>query len=116
MIAHPGHAYLSTACYHEQTDDDPSLHEACRLTCKFCDCSCSCPRHRSDARRAEPDGTWVGQARSIARELLELTLNAQPTPSGLLRRIEEDPALFWLRGEEQPPGTWRPSGKPAPGS
>jgi hypothetical protein len=37
------HIYLSTACLHE--DEDPDLHERCRLTCKFCQAPCCCPKH-----------------------------------------------------------------------
>ena len=36
------HSYISTACYHFQ-------HEACRLTCKFCDSRCECPCHEAEA-------------------------------------------------------------------
>jgi len=47
----------------------------------------------------------VDQARSTARELLAyITLSRGGTPE-LMRKIETDPNLFWLRGEEKPPGT-----------
>jgi hypothetical protein len=106
----PGHqhAYLSTACYHELADRDPSLHDACRSTCKFCDASCSCPAHRKGEQLTAPDGGWVGQARSIAKEIYAHVLTYGILPPELVRRVSDDPALFWLRGEEQSPGTWRP--------
>jgi hypothetical protein len=44
----------------------------------------------------------------MARELYEHAVNAGALPLDLVRRIEFDPALFWLRGEEQPPGSWQP--------
>ena len=105
MTAHHGHAYLSTACYHEQAEGDPQLHDACRSTCKSCDTPCSYPRHRSGEQLAGPEGGWVGQARSIARELYEHVLTYSILPPDLVRRVSDDPALFWLRGGEQPPGT-----------
>jgi hypothetical protein len=95
------HEYVSTAYAHD-------LCGSCRQTCKFCDAPCLCACHREgDAERPQP---WVDQARSIARELLRVTLNSRPTPPDLLYRIETDPDLFWLRGEEQPPGEWREPG------
>jgi hypothetical protein len=94
------HLYLSTACLHEA--GDPALHEACRQTCKFCGAPCSCPRHPGGAQEVT---SWVDQARGIARELLQASLNG-PIPPELLHKIADDPALFWLRGEETPPGTW----------
>jgi hypothetical protein len=36
--ADPAHAYISTACLHEE-------HEKCRLTCKFCEAPCGCLHH-----------------------------------------------------------------------
>ena len=54
---------------------------------------------------------WVDQARGIARELLRYGLRKnEAVPWELLDRIDSDPALFWLRGEAQPPGVWRPEG------
>lgn len=54
--------------------------------------------------------TWIDQARRVARELWAWAQlpPGHPMPPDLLARIEHDPALFWLRGEEQPPGAWRP--------
>lgn len=38
----------------------------------------------------------------------ELHRAAEPyLPAELRKRIAEDPALFWLRGEVQPDGTWQ---------
>ncbi len=91
--------YISTACWH-------GLHDQCRNTCKYCSRSCACSHHPGVAQGTV---SWVDQARDIARELLE---SAQPgsllsmSPE-LLSRIKSDPALFWLRGEEQPPGEWQ---------
>lgn len=94
-------AYISTACLHGLCDKKG----ACRQTCKFCDESCACPCHSgSAAPLPEP---WVDQARNIARELLRYGLSAsEAVPPELLHRINDDPALFWLRGEEAPPGEW----------
>jgi len=92
------HAYVSTACFHGECG-------ACRDTCKYCDGPCSHGCHPASARGLpEP---WVDQARGIARELLRHALSASPAPPELVRRIEGDPALFWLRGEAKPPGQWR---------
>lgn len=49
---------------------------------------------------------WVDQARAIARELLAV-LPMRNLPLDLMARVGDDPDLFWLRGEEVPPGTWR---------
>lgn len=38
-----GHAYLSTACYHQ-------LHEQCRKECKFCPAKCCCKCHEEVPR------------------------------------------------------------------
>lgn len=99
------HAYLSTACHHEQADDDPALHGSCRATCKYCDARCSCRRH-PDADDA-PAVSWVDQAREIAGQLLA-AIRPEDVPPELAERIRSDPALFWLRGEVQPPGQWTP--------
>jgi hypothetical protein len=102
------HPYLSTACYHEAAGGDPGWHAECRATCKFCDAPCSCPAHHAGEEAVSP-GSWVGQAREIARELLRHALSSAAAPPELIRQVEEDPALFWLRGEEQEPGRWRPA-------
>lgn len=105
------HDYLSTACYHEGlAGGDPGLHAACRRTCKFCDASCSCPRHSPGEPAAQVAASWVGQARGIARELLALLEEADAVPYKLHEQLGEDPALFWLRGEEKPPGEWKGPG------
>jgi hypothetical protein len=95
----PGqHEYISTACQHGECG-------SCRRTCKYCDASCRCPLpdcHHGGSTQERP-AAWVDQARGIARQLLAdggVSLE-------LARRIEQDPALFWLRGEEVPQGTWR---------
>lgn len=54
--------------------------------------------------------SWVDQARDIARQLYEDAINAGALPVEKLQQIESDPALFWLRGEEQPHGIWQPAG------
>jgi hypothetical protein len=101
------HGYLSTACFHRLCDKKG----ACRQTCKFCDAPCACPCHRGPAQ-ALPE-PWVDQARNIARELLRYGLStSEAVPPELLRRINDDPALFWLRGEEAPPGEWRAGQQP----
>jgi hypothetical protein len=96
--AQTGHSYVSTACFHTQ-------HGACRNTCKFCGTSCSCSCHPDGAQSVM---SWVDQARDVARELL-LALRDVPgqIPIELLDRVLHDRNLFWLRGEEQPPGIWR---------
>lgn len=97
--APPPHDYVSTACFHDE-------HGACRKTCKYCDASCSC-RDCDHAVAADLPAPWVDQARDIARELLRYGLSgSEAVPPELLRRIESDPALFWLRGEAAPPGEW----------
>ena len=40
------HFYISTACLHEVNDQ--SLHDQCRLFCKFCHAPCRCRRHAED--------------------------------------------------------------------
>ena len=105
------HEYLSTACWHELNDDRPELHASCRQSCKFGDESCRCPNHpENDDRPAPP--AWVDQAREVARRLLDAVQITEEGLGGtdpeLRRRIRTDPDLFWLRGEEQPPGEWRP--------
>lgn len=102
------HRYTSTACYHEQAaGGDPALHDACRRTCKFCDAPCACPEHHAGETAAQVSGAWVDQARDMARELLGLLRQAGGATYGLEAMIAEDPALFWLRGQEKPPGEWR---------
>lgn len=93
------HEYTSTACLHDQCG-------SCRNTCKFCDAPCRHPCHPASGETPVP---WVDQARDIARELLRDGLHNGPIDPALLRRIEADPALFWLRGEVVPDGTWRPA-------
>jgi hypothetical protein len=48
-----GHFYLSTACLHAV--NDPSLHEYCRLRCKFCDAPCQCRCHGENRPTPSPD-------------------------------------------------------------
>jgi hypothetical protein len=106
------HAYVSTACYHDQCTQ-------CRNTCKFCNAPCRCEHHAEDL--VEAPVSWLDQARQLAIELFRYAervpvLHEQDWPgiSELLTRAETDPALFWLRGEEQPPGVWHPEGGDAP--
>lgn len=92
------HEYISTACLH-------GLCGSCRNTCKYCGTSC---QHDCHPATGTEQVSPVDQARGIARELLEAArpgalLGIGP---GLWRRIQADPDLFWLRGEEVPPGTW----------
>lgn len=85
--------------------------EQCRATCKFCDAPCEHGCH-TGAPAGELPPAWVDQARDVARELLaaieESRIMDVRVPPELARRIEVDPALFWLRGEERAPGTWTP--------
>lgn len=99
------HHYLSTACMHEGESQDEDLHLACRKTCKFCDAPCECPRHRVGEPAAQVSAAWVDQARDMARELLSYGHPGHDClPTELLERIRSDPDLFWLRGQETPPG------------
>jgi hypothetical protein len=94
----PAHEYVSTACYHGECG-------SCRNTCKFCDAPCGHECHPGDAARAFTP--WVDQARDMARMLLmEVRAAEGPWTPQLAERIATDPGLFWLRGEEAPPGTW----------
>lgn len=95
------HHYVSTACLHGLCDG------RCRATCKFCDAPCEhdCHPQRGDAVLPVP---WVDQARDLTREMFA-AVQAAPgdvLPDELRQRIAADPDLFWLRGEEQPPGQW----------
>lgn len=103
------HEYTSTACLHGQCG-------SCRRTCKFCDASCACTlagcTHRDGSSLPVP---WVDQARGIARELLDaIGSDTARMPRDLVARIRNDPALFWLRGEEQPPGIREAGGHAGP--
>lgn len=106
------HHYLSTACWHELNEGKPHLHASCRASCKFAEGEpeyCTCPNHpENDGRPAQQ--SWVDQARDIARQLYEafvVNVGYPPhLPEELQHRIWDDPDLFWLRGEEQPPGAW----------
>lgn len=97
------HRYVSTACHHGECGD-------CRRSCKYCDTPCQHICHRQGiTSTVKVIPSWVDQARGIARELLAEHLHGRPPgapsiPPELLRRIEYDPELFWLRGEERPPG------------
>jgi hypothetical protein len=101
--------YLSTACAHQLFDDQGETRAPCRSQCKWCGRSCKGPDHPlPDGEQPHP----VDQARDIARELLAAIWG--PAVSGgvlspdLYQRIRHDSDLFWLRGEEQPPGQWTP--------
>lgn len=90
MTTSAQHAYLSTACRHGECG-------SCRNTCKFCESPCQHGCHLGVTRGQV---AAVDQAREIARELYQA---ADITSDRLRTRIDDDPALFWLRGE-QPPG------------
>lgn len=108
------HDYLSTACWHELNDGRPTLHAQCRATCKFAEGEpeyCSCPNHPEQDNAPAPL-PWVDQARSVAVRLLAALGGpgglAEADPA-LYREYRTDPGWFWLRGEVQPPGEWRPA-------
>jgi hypothetical protein len=92
------HHYVSTACLHGLCD------ERCRSTCKFCDAPCEHECHPQTGDRVLPP-SWVDQARDIARRLYT---EVAFLPVDLAEEIAADPHLWWLRGEEQPPGQWTP--------
>lgn len=107
------HHYVSTACEHAQMESRPELHTSCRNECKYATgtpepCQCSCHGESgTQPGRTSP----VDQARDVARDLLAVVLQrplSGPVLSPELEdRIAHDPGLFWLRGEEHPPGEWR---------
>jgi hypothetical protein len=105
----PRHEYLSTACWHATYDGKPELHAGCRNSCKHAPEGevepCVCPCH-GEAGTQPGRVSWVDQARDVARELLAEIDNLAVDVGPLAERIRTDPALFWLRGEEQPPGEW----------
>lgn len=106
----PVHDYLSTACGHAQLSGDPSLHNSCRNSCKFCDSPCTCSCHREGARTESPV-SWVDQARGIAIRLHDALqaagVDLATVDRHLAQAITEDRSLFWLRGEAMPPVEWR---------
>lgn len=89
------HVYVSTACIHGECG-------SCRNNCKFCGAPC---RHDCHPAGVTASASPVDQAREIARDLMD-AFTAGKISHDLLARIKNDPGLFWLRGEEQPPGTW----------
>lgn len=108
------HHYISTACEHALGEGRPELHGGCRLSCKFADDGvepCECPCHTGLPLDQFPP-PWVDQARDIAIELLA---SVDDHSRGIIlspdleERIRTDPHLFWLRGEVQPPGEWKPN-------
>ena len=105
------HRYLSTACEHAINEGRPELHTACRNSCKYATeghpeyCVCAC---HGEARTQPGRTAWVDQARDVARELYRY---GYVTPE-MEERVATDPALFWLRGEEAPPGEWQPPTSP----
>lgn len=106
------HHYVSTACEHAVGEGRPSLHAACRRSCKFGEDgveSCGCGCHTGTPLEEMPP-PWVDQARGIALELLTLIEEDDHfrLPAELAERVRSDPNLFWLRRGEQPPGQWRP--------
>jgi hypothetical protein len=106
------HVYLSTACWHALNDGDPEMHTSCRNQCKFCPAGCACRCHASAG--TQPGRTSsVDQARGTALRLLqhltEAGVDLAERDPHLARALAEDPAFFWARGEERPPGEWRPT-------
>ncbi len=96
------HTYISTACFHGEC-------RSCRQTCKYCDASCGHGCHPAgEENLPEP---WVDQARQIARQLYAHVLTYGVLPPDLVRRVSDNPGLFWLRGEEKPAGTWHGPGE-----
>jgi hypothetical protein len=114
MTTTGAHEYLSTACWHELNDGRPELHGSCRASCKFAPGGpeyCVCPNHPENDGSPAPQ-SWVDQARDAARRLLTVLESGGALTvrdPELSRLIRTDPDLFWLRGEEQPPGEWRSS-------
>lgn len=104
------HEYLSTACWHELNDGRPELHAKCRAICKYGDTPemCRCRNHVEGETRTESE---IDRARGLALRLLAAVdtagVDLAVVDRRLARAITEDPSLFWLRGEEQPPGEWR---------
>lgn len=100
------HDYLSTACAHDQCG-------SCRNTCKFCGSSCV---HGCHPQTGEQLASPVDQARDVAMELLGVIraagLDLDGLAPDLASRLRDDPALFWARGEVQPPGEWQASPMP----
>lgn len=106
------HHYLSTACWHEHHDGEPGMHAQCRLSCKSCDQSCSCPNHpENDDRPAPPP--WVDQARDGFIRLLAVVrengIDLSRAEPDLNEAVRYDPDWFWARGEVQPAGEWHPT-------
>lgn len=110
----PGrHTYLSTACWHEMDDPDAAAHGDCRATCKWCNEPCACPNHPAGDNTTTGAGpAWVDQARDTARRLLAVLQSAGVDVADhdpeLAAALTNGPEMFWARGEEQPPGQWRP--------
>jgi hypothetical protein len=105
------HHYISTACEHAVGEGKPELHASCRLSCKWAEDgqeSCRCPCHFGTPPEELPP-PWVDQARDLALELIDLLGGPRVLPGELGNRVATDPALFWARGEVQPPGEWQPA-------
>lgn len=94
------HDYVSTACLHD-------LCGSCRNTCKFCGSPC---QHACHPQTPGAVAAPVDEARNVAIALLALLGEDIARDAELARRVQGDPALFWLRGEVQPPGEWAPEG------
>lgn len=111
------HDYLSTACWHELNDGKPGYHAKCRAVCKFGDKPemCRCPNHVEGEVRRDSE---VDRARGLALRLLAACetagVNLTDVDRHLARAIRGDPALFWLRGETQPPGEWKDTSEETP--
>lgn len=109
------HRYTSTACEHALREGRPELHAECRLSCKYAPDgieSCRCPCH-ADGAPAELPPPWVDQARDVAIRLLavirENGINLGRAEPDLNEALLYGPNMFWLRGEAQPAGEWRPT-------
>lgn len=102
------HHYLSTACWHAQYDSDKSMHAGCRNQCKFCPGCCVCPCHGEAG--TQPGISHVDVERDRFIRLLAVVrehgIDLAKAEPDLHEAFLYDPAMFWLRGEVQPAGTW----------
>lgn len=88
MIHDGNHAYLSTACLHEQAatteTEQKRFRSSCRFFCKFCPAPCQCPCHEGST---EPypgyDADTEARLRIDLREAIRAA-GIEPVP----RRVE----------------------------
>lgn len=91
MTGHTEHVYLSTACYH-------SLHDKCRLTCKYCPgqtpsyCVCTCHTSNTVQSRGQEDGTGLHEA------IEDSLLHAEARPGGR-PGVVLDPSVYMAMRE-----------------